>query len=122
MTGTNEHGAFPERCELDKLIASAAGKGDRHGNLVFHSSPAISTRCPMAGQITIAEAEHLFDAGELAPDEIHLPGVFVHRLIALTPDQTTDKRVKKTYRPPRALVGRRAFRRKDRRLTHGPDP
>ena len=63
----------------------------------------------MAGRVTIAEVEHLFDAGELSPDEIHLPGVYVHRVIALTPDQAADKRIeKRTVRPERSLTGARS--------------
>lgn len=63
-----------------------AWKGDRHGNLVFHRAARnFNPLAAMAGRITIAEVEHVFDAGELDPDEIHLPGVFVQRIVALTP-------------------------------------
>jgi 3-oxoacid CoA-transferase subunit A len=58
-----------------------AWKGDTAGNLIFRSTsrnfnPVMAT----AGKITIAEVEHLVDAGELDPDQIHTPGVFVHRI------------------------------------------
>ena len=73
-----------------------AWKGDRHGNLVFHSSARnFNPLAAMAGRITIAEVEHLVDVGELAPDEIHLPGVYIHRVVALTAAQTADKRIEK---------------------------
>ena len=58
----------------------------------------------MAGRITIAEIEHLFDAGELDPDEIHLPGVFVQRVVALTPVQASGKPIEK-----RTSRGERSF-------------
>ncbi|TFJ95190.1 actin-depolymerizing factor 2-like [Platysternon megacephalum] len=49
----------------------------------------------MAGRITIAEVEELVPVGSLPPDEIHLPGVFVQRVVALTPEQAADKRIER---------------------------
>ena len=55
----------------------------------------------MAGRITIAEVEELVEPGELEPDEVHLPGVFVQRVVALTPEQAAEKRIeRRTVRPP----------------------
>lgn len=73
-----------------------AWKGDRHGNLVYrHSARNFNPLAAMCGRITIAEVEHLVEPGELHPDEIHTPGVFVHRVVALTPEQANDKRIEK---------------------------
>jgi 3-oxoacid CoA-transferase subunit A len=73
-----------------------AWKGDRHGNLVYRSSARnFNPLAAMAGRITIAEVEHLVEPGELDPDAIHTPGVYVHRVVALTADQATDKRIEK---------------------------
>lgn len=59
-----------------------AWKGDREGNLVFHCTAVnYNTVMAMAGKITIAEVETLFEAGELDPNHIHLPGIFVTRLV-----------------------------------------
>ena len=59
-----------------------AARGDRHGNLVFHKSARnFNPLCAMAGKITIAEVEELVEPGELDPDEIHLPGIFVQRVV-----------------------------------------
>ena len=41
----------------------------------------------MAGQVTIAEVEELVEPGEIDPDAVHLPGIFVQRVVALTPEQ-----------------------------------
>ena len=96
-----------ERAIVTDFALVRAWKGDRHGNLVFHSSARnFNPLAAMAGRISIAEVEHLFDTGELAPDEIHLPGVYVHRVVALTPGQAADKRIeKRTVRRERSLAG-----------------
>lgn len=58
-----------------------AWKGDEMGNLVFRkTSRNFNPLCAMAGRITIAEVEQLVPVGSLDPDQIHLPGVYVHRI------------------------------------------
>lgn len=66
--------------EADFAIVKA-WKGDTAGNLIYKSTarnlnPVMAT----AGKITIAEVEELVEAGELDPDQIHTPGVYVHRI------------------------------------------
>jgi 3-oxoacid CoA-transferase subunit A len=58
-----------------------AWKGDTMGNLVFRSTARnFNPMMAMAGKITIAEVEELVPAGELDPDHIHTPGIYVHRI------------------------------------------
>ena len=58
-----------------------AWKGDTKGNLVFKATARnFNPVMAMAGTITIAEVEHLVEPGELDPNEIHTPGIFVHRI------------------------------------------
>jgi 3-oxoacid CoA-transferase subunit A len=58
-----------------------AWKGDTQGNLIFRmTSRNFNPLIAMAGKITIAEVEELVPAGELDPDHIHLPGIYVHRI------------------------------------------
>jgi 3-oxoacid CoA-transferase subunit A len=58
-----------------------AWKGDTHGNLVFRETARnFNPLMAMAGKITIAEVEELVPAGELDPDHIHTPGIYVHRI------------------------------------------
>jgi len=58
-----------------------AWKGDRYGNLVFrHTAMNFNPLCAMAAKTTIAEVEELVDVGKLEPDQIHLPGIYVHRI------------------------------------------
>ncbi|MCX5446419.1 MULTISPECIES: CoA transferase subunit A [Streptomyces] len=73
-----------------------AARGDRHGNLVFaKSSRNFNPLAAMAGRVTIAEVEQLVEPGEIDPDEVHLPGVFVQRVLELTPEQAADKGIEK---------------------------
>jgi 3-oxoacid CoA-transferase subunit A len=73
-----------------------AWKGDRHGNLVFNkSSRNFNPLCAMSGRVTVAEVEELVEPGELDPDEVHLPGIYVQRVLPLTPQQAADKRIEK---------------------------
>jgi 3-oxoacid CoA-transferase subunit A len=59
-----------------------AAVGDPAGNLVFHASARnFNPPCAMAGRVTIAEVEQLVEVGQLDPDQIHLPGVFVQRVV-----------------------------------------
>lgn len=58
-----------------------AWKGDTHGNLIFRESARnFNPLMAMAGKITIAEVEELVAPGELNPDHIHTPGIYVHRI------------------------------------------
>ncbi|GHE77961.1 CoA transferase subunit A [Streptomyces griseoaurantiacus] len=73
-----------------------AARGDRHGNLVFSkSSRNFNPLAAMAGKVAIAEVEELVEPGDIDPDAVHLPGVFVRRVVALTPEQAADKRIEK---------------------------
>ncbi len=58
-----------------------AWKGDKAGNLIFrHTANNFNQPMGMAGKITIAEVDELVEIGELDPNQIHLPGVFVQRI------------------------------------------
>jgi 3-oxoacid CoA-transferase subunit A len=58
-----------------------AWKGDTMGNLVFRKATRnFSTSMAKAGNITIVEVEHLVQPGELDPDQVHVPGIYVHRI------------------------------------------
>ncbi|MFJ8611782.1 CoA transferase subunit A [Streptomyces sp. NPDC093675] len=71
-----------------------AARGDRHGNLVFNKSARnFNPPAAMAGKVTIAEVEELVEPGAIDPDAVHLPGIFVQRVVALTPDQAADKKI-----------------------------
>jgi 3-oxoacid CoA-transferase subunit A len=73
-----------------------AWKGDRHGNLVYRESAGnFNNLAAMCGRVTIAEVEELVEPGEIDPAHVHTPGVFVHRVVGLSPEQAADKRIEK---------------------------
>ena len=83
-----------------------AWKGDRHGNLVYRDSARnFNPLAAMCGRVTIAEVEELVEPGELNPNDVHTPGVFVQRVVALTPEQAADKRIEKRTTRPRLEHG-----------------
>ncbi|MGH8920258.1 MAG: CoA transferase subunit A, partial [Actinomycetes bacterium] len=74
-----------------------AAVGDWHGNLVFDSSARnFNPLAAMAGRIAIAEVEELVEPGELDPDGVHLPGVFVQRVVLVNADDPgAEKRIER---------------------------
>ncbi|MGN5733911.1 MULTISPECIES: CoA transferase subunit A [Arthrobacter] len=74
-----------------------AWRGDRHGNLVFHATAMnFNPLCAMAGKITIAEVEELVEPGELDPEHIHVPGIFVQRVVHIPAGSPgSEKRIEK---------------------------
>ncbi|HEX7251615.1 MAG TPA: CoA-transferase, partial [Thermoanaerobaculia bacterium] len=71
----------------------AAWKGDRLGNLVYRK--AARNFNPMAatsGKVTIAEVEELVEVGGLDPENVHTPGVFVHRVIVAPREKRIERR------------------------------
>jgi 3-oxoacid CoA-transferase subunit A len=59
-----------------------AFKGDTAGNLVFRKTARnFNPVCATSGRITVAQVEHLVEAGEIDPDEVHIPGIHVQRIV-----------------------------------------
>lgn len=73
-----------------------AAVADRHGNAVFHAAARnFNPLAAMAGKVTVLEAERIVEPGEIRPEDVHLPGIFVQRVVQLTPKQAVDKRIEK---------------------------
>jgi 3-oxoacid CoA-transferase subunit A len=91
----------PKQFVLEQALVADYGlvrawKGDRHGNLVYRDSARnFNPMAAKCGRVTIAEVEHLVEPGELDANEVHTPGVFVQRVVALTPEQAAEKRIEK---------------------------
>ncbi|PZS12488.1 MAG: succinyl-CoA--3-ketoacid-CoA transferase [Pseudonocardiales bacterium] len=79
-----------------------AARGDRHGNLTYAASARnFNPLCAMAGRITIAEVEQLVEPGELDPEHVDTPGVFVQRVVEVGPG---GKQIEKHTTRPRPEV------------------
>ncbi|KAA6460444.1 CoA transferase subunit A [Acidobacteria bacterium AB60] len=64
------------------LALVKAWKGDRSGNLIYRKTARnFNPMAATCGRVTVAEVEHLVDTGELDPDHIHTPGIFVQRMV-----------------------------------------
>jgi len=59
-----------------------AHTADRSGNLIFRRTARnFNPNVAMAGKVTIVEVEHIVETGEIDPDDVHLPGIYVHRIV-----------------------------------------
>ena len=83
-----------ERSLQPDISLVKAWKADKSGNLVFRRTarnfnPAVA----MAGKLTVVEVEHLVEVGEIDPDAVHLPGIYVHRIVVNAhPEKRIEKR------------------------------
>jgi 3-oxoacid CoA-transferase subunit A len=98
--GTEEEYVLEEAIVTDFAFVRAK-LGDTQGNLVFEKSARnFNPAAGMAGKITIAEVDELVPAGTIDPDDIHLPGIYVHRIVELSAEEAADLPIEKvTVRP-----------------------
>lgn len=97
MYGEEKEYLMERAFESDYAIVKA-WKADKQGNLVFKDTARnFNPLMAMAGRITIAEVEELVENGELNPNEIHVPGIYVHRVFK---GEHFEKRIEqRTVRP-----------------------
>jgi 3-oxoacid CoA-transferase subunit A len=82
-----------ERSVVGDFSLVAAWKGDRLGNLVYRKAARnFNPMAVTAGKIAIAEVEELVPPGELDPECIHTPGVFVNRLVVAPREKRIERR------------------------------
>lgn len=83
-----------ERALNPDVALVKAYKADKSGNLVFRRTARnFNPACAMAGKLTVVEVEHLVETGDIDPDDIHLPGIYVHRIVVnATPEKRIEKR------------------------------
>ena len=71
-----------ERSLVSDISLVKAWKADRAGNLVYRlTAQNFNPVVAMAGKITVAEVEEIVENGELIPDQIHTPSIYVHRIV-----------------------------------------
>ncbi len=101
VTGTFDLDGTPREYVLEHGIRTdfalvRASIGDTAGNLVFHRSTRnFNSLAAAAGRITIAEVEELVEPGQIDPELVHTPGVFVQRVVPLTAAEAADKRIER---------------------------
>ncbi|KDA05778.1 lipoprotein [Microbacterium sp. CH12i] len=93
VNGVAKEFVLEEAIATDFALVHAVA-GDRHGNLVFNKAARnFNPLAAMAGRICIAQVEQLVEPGEIDPDRVHLPGVFVHRIVEVGTD--IEKRIER---------------------------
>lgn len=93
VNGGSKEFVLEESITTDFALVHAL-RGDRHGNLVFAKSARnFSPLAAMAGRVCIAQVEELVEPGEIDPDAVHLPGVYVSRVLEVGPD--VEKRIER---------------------------
>jgi 3-oxoacid CoA-transferase subunit A len=87
-----------ERSLVPDVALVKAHVADKSGNLRFNlTARNFNPACAMAGKVCIVEVEKIVEVGELAPDDIHLPGIYVHRMVLnATPEKRIEKRTTRT--------------------------
>jgi len=88
------HQYVMERSLLPEVALGKAWKADRSGNLIFRRTARnFNPATIMAGKISVVEVEEIVENGRLDPDAIHLPGIYVTRLVVnATPEKRIEKR------------------------------
>ncbi len=83
-----------ERALLPDVALVKADVADRSGNLRFNlTARNFNPAAAMAGKVCIVEVEKIVETGDLAPDDIHLPGIYVHRIVLnASPEKRIEKR------------------------------
>ena len=83
-----------ERSLVADVSLVKAQKSDKSGNLIFRRTARnFNPNVASAGKITVAEVEELVETGELDPDDIHTPGIFVHRIVVnANPEKRIEQR------------------------------
>ena len=91
------HTYVMERALVPDVSLSKAWKADRAGNLVYRRTARnFNPAAAMAGRISVVEVEEIVETGTLDPDAVHLPGIYVHRLVLnATPEKRIEKRTTK---------------------------
>jgi 3-oxoacid CoA-transferase subunit A len=93
------HKYVMERALTPEVSLVKAHIADKSGNLIFNKTARnFNPNVAQAGKLTVVEVEKIVEIGELDPDQIHLPGIFVHRIVLnTTPEKRIEQRtIRKT--------------------------
>ena len=91
-----------ERALVPDVSLVKAYMADKSGNLRFrYTARNFNPAVAMAGKITVVEVEEIVETGDIAPDQVHLPGIYVHRIVLNT---TPEKRIEKRTITEKAAI------------------
>ena len=93
-----EHWYVMETALVADVSLVKAWKADKAGNLVFRKTARnFNPACAMAGKVCIAEVEEVVEVGAIDPDQVHLPGIYVDRIVVnATPEKRIEQRTVRT--------------------------
>jgi 3-oxoacid CoA-transferase subunit A len=88
------HPYVMERALMPEVALAKAWKADQSGNLVFRRTARnFNPACIMAAKVAIVEVEEIVETGSIDPDAVHLPGIYVHRIVLNAhPEKRIEKR------------------------------
>ncbi|MGQ0709428.1 MAG: CoA transferase subunit A [Rhodoferax sp.] len=94
------HTYVMERALLPEVSLVKAHRADRSGNLQFrYTARNFNPAAAMAGKICVVEVEEIVETGDMAPDSVHLPGIYVHRIVH---NPHPEKRIEKRTTTPKS--------------------
>ena len=102
------HTYVMERSLRPEVALVKAHKADRSGNLVFRRTARnFNPACATAGQLTVVEVEEIVETGSIDPDDVHLPGIYVHRIVLnAKPEKRIEKRTVSAAAPTDAAAAK----------------
>ena len=94
------HTYVMERSLVPDVALVKAHTADKSGNLVFRKTARnFNTACAMAGKVCIAEVEEVVEVGTIDPDHVHLPGIYVDRIVHNpSPEKRIEKRTTRAHK------------------------
>ena len=101
------HTYIMERALIPEVALVKAQRADKSGNLVFRRTARnFNPAAAMAGKVTIVEVEEIVETGAIDPDAVHLPGIYVHRIVLNAhPEKRIEKRTLRAAAPIEAPAG-----------------
>lgn len=94
------HTYLMERALVPDVSLVKAHKADKSGNLIFRGTARnFNPVAAMAGRITVVEVEEIVETGTFDPDAVHLPGIYVHRIVL---NASPEKRIEGRTKPTKA--------------------
>ena len=111
----NGHGYVLEEALPGDVAIVKAWKADTYGNLVFRgTAQSFNPECAMAGRFTIAQVEQIVPVGSIPPEQVHVPGVYVHAIVQANDEKRIERlTVRKDDHSPISITSKRRPKQDD---------